>query len=165
MKYINKFLITPMTRCVHNMFFTSFKKEWFETYFVIDLHGTIIKKTYKQHDENVEYYPYAKELMQLLTKRKDIKLIMYTCSHPKEIEYYNSVFLKDGIIFDSFNENNDISSRNGNFGFYEKKFYFNIMMDDKAGFEPEVELEALYNLFLYYDKINFFPDEKWTTKY
>lgn len=160
-----KLLITPYTKYIHKMFNNAFNKQWYETYWLCDLHSTIIKPSYNLNDKNVNYYPFAKEVLQLLTKRKDIKMIMWTSSYPNEIEIYNNVFEEDGIYFDTINENPNISSNNGNFGYYEKKFYFNILFDDKAAFEPEIEWEAIYKLLLEYEKVNYLPNPNWTTKY
>lgn len=148
---------------IKKMFLNSFKKEYFETYWAIDLHGTIIRSTYKGVE--MIYYPYAKETLQILTKRKDIKLILWTSSFPDEITQYVANFTKDEIIFDAINENPGISSKNGNFGFYEKKFYFNVLIDDKSSFDPETEWKQVYDLMKHYEKRGFLPDPKWTTKY
>lgn len=160
-----KLLITPYTKYIHKMFNNAFDKQWYETYWLCDLHSTIIKPSYNLNDKSVNYYPFAKEVLQILSKRNDIKMIMWTSSYPNEIEIYNNVFMDDGIIFDTINENPNISSNNGNFGYYDKKFYFNILFDDKAAFDPEIEWEAIYNLLLEYENQNYIPNPNWTTKY
>lgn len=160
-----KYLITPMTKYIHKMFGISFNKEWFETYWVIDLHSTVIKPSYKPTDDKFIFYPYAKETLQILSDRKDIKLIMWTSSFPSEIEFYISEFKKSNILFDCVNENPNISSNNGNFGFYEKKFYFNILFDDKSAFDPETDWYPIYNLLKKYEESGYLPNPKWTTKY
>jgi len=161
----DKFLTTSWTEYIHAMFLHSFSKEWYETYWLIDMHRTIIKPTYDLNDKSIHYYPFALETMQLLTKRDDIITIMWTSSYPQEIEEYVRQLAKDEIVFDKINENLDISSNNGNFGYYEKKFYFNVLIDDKAAFNPEKDWEPIYNLFKEYEKNNFLPDPNWTTKY
>jgi hypothetical protein len=162
---ISNMLVTPMTKFIHKMFLHSFSKEWYETFWTIDLHSTIIKPTYKNKRQIFEYYPYAKEVLQLLSNRQDITLIMYTSSFPDEIIYYMKCFKKDNIYFKHVNENPNISSKNGNFGYYEKKFYFNILFDDKAGFDPILEWEQIFKLLLEYEKYNINPDSNWTIKY
>ena len=162
---IEKFLITPMTKYIHKMFLHAFSKEWYETYFTVDMHRTLIKPTYDLNDKSLTYYPFASETMKLLTEREDIITIMWTSSYPQEIMEYVIELSNIGIQFDQINENPDISSNNGNFGYYEKKFYFNVLIDDKAAFDPETDWEPLYNLFVEYKKIGFFPNPSWTTKY
>lgn len=150
---------------IRKMFDHSFSKEWFETYWAIDLHGTIIKPNYKDVSYPAEYYPYAKKVLQILSKRPDIKLILFTSSYPHEIEEYLEKFKSDEILFDAVNENPGISSKNGNFGYYDKKFYFNVMIEDKAGFDPETEWEQIYNYLNWCESRNHFPNPHWTTKY
>lgn len=146
------------------MFKSSFKKEYYETYWAFDLHGTIIKPTYDETIK-VEYYPFAKEALVLLSKRPDIKMILWTSSYPQEIIDYIAQFEKDGIHFDDINKNPEISSRNGNFGYYEDKFYFNILFDDKAGFDPDKEWSRIYYYLLWCEDVGHMPDPEWTTKY
>ena len=74
------------------MFKYAEKREWFETYWCIDFHGVISKPDYRRETKEINYYPYAKETLQLLTKRKDIVLMMYTCSYKSEISYYVKFF-------------------------------------------------------------------------
>ena len=154
-----------MTTAITRMFADSFKKEWYETYWVFDLHGTIVKRTYKDKNAPIVYYPYADMVLRLLSKRDDIKLILWTSSFQADIDKHLMLFEVDFIHFDHVNANPHISSRNGNFGYYDEKFYFNLLFDDKAGFEPEVEWEQIYNLMDRYRRINYLPDKNWTTKY
>jgi hydroxymethylpyrimidine pyrophosphatase-like HAD family hydrolase len=150
---------------IQKMFDNSIKKEWYETYWAFDLHGTILLPNHKKNLIEMNYYPFALETLQLLTERPDIKMILWTSSFPKEIDQYVKNFKLDNIYFDAINENPNISSRNGNFGHYDKKFYFNVMFEDKAGFNPEIEWEQIYNLLKKYEEIGFLPNLAWTTKF
>ena len=154
-----------MDTWIKKMFAHSFEKEWYETYWAFDIHGTILIPTFRKDSYDSDFYPYAKEVLQLLTKRKDIVLIISTSSYPKEIEHYQKVFKENDIHFEYVNENPDIDSSKGNFGYYENKFYFNVLFEDKAGFDPEVEWELIYDLLKKYEERNYLPDPKWTTKY
>jgi len=40
------------------------QKQWYETYWAIDIHGTITIPDYRKVAKVVEYYPYAKETLQ-----------------------------------------------------------------------------------------------------
>ena len=149
---------------IKKTFEISHKKEWYETYWAFDFHGTIIKPTYDLNDRSIVYYPFAKDTMQLLSNRPDIVLITYTSSYPHEIEEYVRKFAEDGIIFDHKQENPGISSNMGNFGYYETKFYFNVMFEDKAGFDPR-EWEEIYDYLVTCEERGYLPDSKWTKKY
>jgi len=150
---------------IDRMFKRSFEKEWYETYWAFDLHGTIVKPNYTKDKVDVKYYPYAKETLQLLTKRKDVIMILWTSSFPEEIMQYVKIFEKDGIHFDGVNKNPGISSKNGNFGYYEEKFYFNVLFEDKAGFNPEREWKEVYDYLVTCEIAGFLPDPIWTTKH
>jgi hypothetical protein len=153
-----------ITDYIHKMFLEAFKKQWYETYWVFDLHGTIIKPTYKGTE--MIFYPWALETLQsLCLYRPDIKKILWTSSFPEEIDIYLEGFKREGIVFEGINENPNISSKNGNFGFYDKKFYFNVLIDDKAGFDPEEEWDDLYWFLNDCYQNDFLPDPKWTTKF
>ncbi|MFW6310700.1 MAG: hypothetical protein ACOC1K_00530 [Nanoarchaeota archaeon] len=150
---------------IKRTFDVSFKKEWFETYWAFDIHGTILKPTYDLNKEEEKFYPYALESLQVIERRSDIIKILYTCSYPHEIEKYQKLFKDNGIHFLHVNENPGISSNMGNFGFYEQKFYFNVLFEDKAGFDPETEWKEVYELMKHYEDKNILPDPNWTKKY
>lgn len=165
----NKFYKPPILIWIEKMFQHACEKEWYETYHFFDIHGVISKpdyrKGYKKSDNDctiINYYPYAKETLQLLSKRDDIILIMFTSSYPEEIEIYNKIFKKDNIIFKYINENPEISNSNGCFGYYEKKPYYNCLYDDKSGFDPDHDWAPIYN---YFKKTKYRPNPNWTKKY
>lgn len=109
-------------------------KKWTKMYWAFDLHETIIKPNWKHGEIPREFYPLAKEAMQLISKRPDIVRIMYTCSHPNEIVQYKEFFAENDIHFDYVNENPEVI--NEKYGYYDKKPYFNVLFEDKAGFDP-----------------------------
>ena len=123
------------------------KRNWDRIYIAVDIHNTIVEGNYKTNDIPTEFYPYAKEVLQLFSKREDVKLILFTCSHPHEIESYLKLFTDNGIYFDYINENPEVQSDLDGYGNYEKKFYFNVLMDDKAGFDPISEWEHIHTAF------------------
>lgn len=147
---------------IKKMFDHAEKKQWFETYFCFDIHGTISIPDYRKSNKEIEYYPYAKETLQLMSERDDIVMIISTSSYPEEIEIYNEQFKKDGIIFRYVNENPEISSDKGSFGYYKDKFYFNVLLEDKSGFNPLRDWEFLYS---YFKNTPYRPDPRWDMKY
>lgn len=147
---------------IETMFQHAKNKKWFETYWCVDIHGTIAEPDYRKKFKALNFYPYAKETLQLMSKRKDIVMIMFTSSYPKEIEIYEKNFKEAGITFNYVNENPEIDSAKGSFGYYEKKPYFNVLFDDKAGFDPFTDWEFLYNYFM---NTTYIPDPVWSMKY
>lgn len=125
---------------------------WDKLYYSIDLHSTVIKPNYEYGNIPTEFYPYAKETLQLLSKLDDISLIMWTCSHPHEIDEYIKLFNNNDIKFDYINENTEVKTMIDGYGCYDKKFYFNVLLDDKASFDADTEWEEIYNYLK--DKFN-----------
>lgn len=156
---------SSIVKWINKMFAHSFNKEWYETYWAFDVHGVILRPNNRKNSTYAEFYPFAKETLKMISDRPDIVMILSTSSYPSEIEYYYQIFVENGIQFKYINENPDIDSLKGNFGFYEKKFYFNAMFEDKAGFDPDTDWEEVYNLLKYYESINYFPSKAWSTKY
>ncbi|MGD1845624.1 MAG: hypothetical protein ACFB10_09555 [Salibacteraceae bacterium] len=81
-----------------------------------------------------EFYPEALETLQMISQRADICRILYTSSRPEEIKHYLQYFKDHGIHFDYSNQNPEVPSLG--YGYFEEKFYFNVLFDDKAGFDP-----------------------------
>lgn len=129
------------------MFEHAEQKQWFESYWAIDIHGTISKPDYRKDTKEIIYYPYAKKTLQLMSERKDIVMILWSSSYPDEIKIYKDTFKNDNIIFNYDGENPEVSSSKGSFGYYKKKFYFNFLADDKNGFNPKRDWKFLFNYF------------------
>lgn len=116
-------------------------KKWDKTYWGIDVHDTIIIPNYEHGNIPTEFYPNAIEALQLISKRSDISRILYTCSHPNEIEVYLELFKTHDIHFHFVNENPEI--KNHGYGCYDKKIYFNVLIDDKSGFDPYTDWQKI----------------------
>ena len=119
---------------IKNSFRIKKERGWDTTYWCVDLHGVITKGTYKRIFKYT-FYKDAKKVLQFLTKRKDIILILYTCSHNDSISKAKSWLSKHNITFDYVNENKAIKSNK--ISKFSRKLYFNVLLDDKAGFEGE----------------------------
>lgn len=117
------------------------KQGWEKTYWLFDLHDTVISSNYGQ-GEVEEFFPFAVETLQLLSSRKDICLILFTSSHPEKINDYLKKFKGFGIDFVYVNENPEAS--NSHYANFDKKLYFNVLFDDKAGFHPMKDWEPVY---------------------
>lgn len=123
-----------ITKAINKAFITAFERKWDKIYWAVDIHSTILVPTYEK-GISTEFYPLAKETLQMASKRKDIDLILYTCSWPHEIEQYIKMFEKNDIFFKNANKNSEI--KNSDYGYYNDKPYFNVLFEDKAGFDPK----------------------------
>ena len=110
-------------------------------YIMIDVHNTILKPTFDKK-ETFEYFPYAKETLQLLSEKENIKLIMWTSSYDEKIQMYLKHFEENGIIFNFVNENKEYG--NVSFACFDTKFYYDIGIDDKFGFDAEHDWKEIY---------------------
>jgi len=116
------------------------EKKWDCIYLALDAHGTIIKPTHKK-DVLFEYYPKAEEVLKYLSTREDIKIILYTSSHVAYIDSLVGDFLSRHIYIDYVNENPEVESNE--LSDFTDKFYFDIMLDDKGGFNPDTDWDKL----------------------
>lgn len=121
------------------------RRGWGKIYVFVDFHEVIIVPDYQSKIPRVQYYPFAKELLQYLTSRVDICLVTWTCSHPKQIDSYLKEMKRDKIKFDYINQNPEVTT-DDNYGYYKTKPYYNIILDDKGGVGPE-DLELILNAF------------------
>jgi hypothetical protein len=111
------------------------EKGWKKTYWAFDIHGTLLKPNYRAGEVASQFYPKAEEIMKKISSRSDIVKILFTCSYPNEIEQYLKFFAQCGITFDYVNENPEVVD--GAYGYYKSKIYFNVLFEDKAGFDGE----------------------------
>ena len=125
-----------ITKAITKAFAVANKRGWDRIYWAIDLHDTVLKSTYTVESAK-EFYPGAVDTLQLLTARKDIVLIMYTSSHVADIVEYVKLFKANDIRFDYVNENPQVP--NTEYADFRTKMYFNVLVDDKAGFDADTD--------------------------
>lgn len=118
---------------------------WPEVYFCIDLHGTIIPsgKTSADKTDALVFYPDSKEVLQWLTNRKDVMMILWTSTPVERIDAVWDFLKKNGIKFDYINSNPHAKSTPRSD--FSRKFYFSVLLDDRAGFEPETDWTLIKN--------------------
>jgi hypothetical protein len=136
-----------LIKTFENGYADAIRKGWGYIYVFIDLHSTLIKPNYKYNDIPTELYDGALEGLKMLHEAKDVKIVMYTCSHPHEILQYVEYFKGLGIEFDYINENPEVKTTTTEYGCYDKKPYYNVMLDDKCGFDADYDWAPL-NEFL-----------------
>lgn len=109
------------------------KMGWWKLYVAVDVHGAIFPSTDKKEKQR-DFFPGSVEALQYLSSRVDVDLMIFTCSHNEEIEEVIQLLGKRGIKFSFINENPEVvNDARGNYDF---KPYYNILIDDKAGFIP-----------------------------
>lgn len=137
---------SPIIFALNKAWEKSKKKKWSEIYIAVDLHDSVVYGNYDTTKIPKTFCPHAKETLQYLSNRKDIVLFMYTCSHKDEIVKYEQFFKENGINFQSANKNPAVESNE--LGCYDDKPYFNLLIDDKAGFDCESDWYLIYEWFI-----------------
>lgn len=141
-----------ITRAIEKAFALVKARGWEKSYWAFDVHDTIVRANYQYGNIPTEFYPKAKEVLQILSKRKDIEIILFTSSHPEEIAKYLDFFVQNGINFKFTNENPDIPSIS--YGCYDRKFYYNVFVEDKAGFNADEDWIKIYDILKKYPEPN-----------
>lgn len=109
-------------------------------YWAVDLHGVVFNSNYAKGGYQFTN-PSAVEALRLISRVADYRLILWSSCHPDEYQSIIDFLASHNIAVDYFNENPEIgNTASGNF---EKKFYFSILLDDKAGFDPVTDWDAI----------------------
>ena len=124
-----------------NAFHKMKERQWNCIYVVVDVHGTILQPSYLKNESIFSFYSYAIEALQKLSDRDDICLIMITSSYEEKQKVYKELFRQNEINFKYLNENPEVE--NSDFACFDKKFYVDIGLDDKYGFEPQTDWKAI----------------------
>lgn len=108
-------------------------RNWPFVYIAVDIHDTIFKGTYKKNNEDKQFYPWAKEVLQNLSMNPKVKLIIYTASHVGPANDIIKWLESHDIKIFALNENPD--HKGTELCDFSRKFYFDALLEDKAGFE------------------------------
>jgi hypothetical protein len=119
-------------RAIYKAYQEKYKREWDTLYFAIDLHGTIIKR---YTGSEIIPYDWAAKTLRFLTLKEDIVLILYTATYFNNLKPFYEWCCEEEIEFSHLNENPECPSNK--MGDFKSKFYFNVLIDDRAGFDPD----------------------------
>lgn len=118
---------------IANAFEKNKLKGWPVTYFAVDIHDVIFKGTYKKNNDDKEFYPYAKEVLQNLSRNINARLILFTAGHVGPTNDVADWLASNGISIFAINENPD--HKGTDLCDFSKKFFFDVLLEDKGGFE------------------------------
>ena len=114
---------------------------WDTIYWAIDLHGTCIKSNYIS--EEYEWInDDVKQCLQLISSLPESKIIIWSSCYFEEMCTIFRFFEDNNIKHDFFNQN--LSVQNTKTGCFDYKFYFSVLLDDKAGFDPDTDWKLIY---------------------
>ena len=115
---------------IQNAFKEKKEKNWEKLYWAIDLHHTVITGTYNRFNTGATIYPYAKEVLDFLYNHNEHRTILWTSSHNDAIK---DILQRFDLKFHFINKNEEVPSNS--LCNFDTKLYFNILLDDKAGFD------------------------------
>lgn len=118
------------------------ERGWDTLYWCIDLHDCIIPTRFDTSlggycDSILQFYEGAEETLKMLSDNSKMCLILWSSSYDKDLNDVLEWIESHGIHFDYLNENPE--AQNNDKSCFNKKFYFNILIDDKAGFEASTD--------------------------
>ncbi len=119
-------------------------RNWERIYWAIDLHGVCLQSSYSPGDYMLCNHDVVEGLKRI-AEQPESKLILWSSCHPGEYKAIIEYFYLHGVRIDYFNENPE--EENTTTGNFEKKFYFSVLLDDKAGFNPDEDWEKIVNFF------------------
>jgi len=108
------------------------ERNWDTLYFAFDLHGTIIEPG---RLKDLTVYSDAEKVLRFLSEQSNIVLILFTSTTHEALKPFSQWCFKNKIYFKYFNENPECL--NNHEGDYTSKFYYNLLFDDRAGFDPK----------------------------
>lgn len=127
-----------LLNAVIRAFQEKYQRGWDTLYLAVDLHGTIIER---YTGENISPYKGAEEVLKVLSSMPDIVLILFTSTTKEALQPFYKWCSEKGIHFKYLNENPECSSNKTRD--FSKKFYYNLLIDDRAGFNPETDWQDL----------------------
>jgi hypothetical protein len=139
-----------LVKTFENAFKRKEERGWDRIYVFVDIHDTIFKSDYGV-GKNLEFYKYCQDVLITLSNMEDVVLGLLTSSYDKDIQEYQKVFKKCGINFQLVNENP--MEKNTKVACFDKKPYFNVLIDDKAGFDAESDWFPIHRYL--WKKINY----------
>ena len=112
-------------------------EKWPQLYFAIDIHGTIIKPSYDVNEEVYDFYDGAIEALKMLSRNDKCCIILWSCSTKDYLGRFVEELNRQGIHVDYVNSNPECVSENSLD--VSGKFYFDVCLEDKAGFNPDID--------------------------
>src|SRR5574343_887875 len=136
-------MMTRINKLFRKRFAYARRKQWDKVYVLVDIHDTIIEANYDKEIIPTKFYDLAESCLQKMSESPDFCLILWTCSHINEIDKYINFFATKNIKFDYVNKNPEVKTQENGYGCYDSKMFADIILDDKAGFDPETDWPAI----------------------
>jgi hypothetical protein len=112
------------------------ERNWDTIYWAVDLHGVCLESNYEQGGYRWINQS-ALRVLRKISSLPETKIILWSSVYSDEKSDIIGFFNDNGIEVYDFNANDGES--NTRVSSFDEKFYFSVLLDDKAGFDPETD--------------------------
>jgi hypothetical protein len=117
------------------------ERKWDTVYWAIDLHGVCLKSNYEA--SSYEWINGdAFWGLRHISERPESKIILWSSVYNEEKKPIKDFFEMYEIKVAAFNSN-PWEQKGTEVSCFDEKFYFSVLLDDKAGFDPETDWEKI----------------------
>tara|TARA_R110000765_G_scaffold317753_1_gene410146 strand:- start:1289 stop:1744 length:456 start_codon:yes stop_codon:yes gene_type:complete len=118
-------------------------RKWDTIYIALDLHETVFEPTYTKGQ--FIFYPGVHQALKIMNEYKELKIIISSSLLDEDKVKVLEFFKLEGIEIFAINENPDESDTS--YASFKEKYYFSILIDDKAGFDPLTDWKPMIYSF------------------
>ena len=136
--------MSTIVKAINHAYQTAKARNWDTIYWAIDLHGVCLKSTYKSGVHEF-YSQEAIDALKLISSFPENKIIIWTSTHEAQYDQIRELFASHGIKVSYINENPEVPSTE--ISSFSSKFYFSILLDDKAGFDQDEDWYRILTWF------------------
>jgi len=117
-------------------------------YWAIDVHDVIFIGDYKV-DCELRWVRDAKRALKILGMIPEIKVILYTSTRKDKTQaIIDKILAETGLTIHGVNENPDFMNDPSGLCEFDKKFCFDVLLDDKAGFDAANQWEEIIEVLI-----------------
>ena len=125
-----------IAKAIQRAYKTMRERRWDTIYWAIDLHGVCMKSNYAEGVHEF-IHPFIPDTLKMLSDLPETKIILWSSVHEDQKVPIINAFEDHGIMIHGFNSNP--YEANTATGCFTEKFYFSVLLDDKAGFDPATD--------------------------
>jgi hypothetical protein len=136
----------PLTDVIQQAYRKAADRKWDRVYWAIDIHETVLVPSY---DSKVlgAHYPHAARALELILSYPESRIILWSSLSPADMQRHKDhIFWGDGFTAEQRDRvylNCNPECGETEYASFNQKFYFNILLDDKAGFDAQTDWKAV----------------------
>lgn len=142
----------PIFKAIGKQYQKAVERGWDKMYWAIDLHETLTPPTYVMEDakQGIAMYPGAADMLNDIMSLEKNRIILWSSqTNQQMIDHKRALFPIEQWSRVHLNRNPEEGSTD--YAYFGDKFYFNVLLDDKAGFDPEIDIYAVRYAIAYYE--------------